>query len=625
MGCDVGAGEEPERRLDRVLLGPEEAPADRLAATAAELAAEGLRVVVTGTDEAVLAAVRDRLGATSPASEPAARPTVPEYGWLPLPVRGDLPVTAAELHRLVRLHARQTPEHDRRRRQAFPPEESVPTDDEVRALADPVVRSDLAARQLEPRLRDVLDRPDAGEVLAVLQEVKERLGEVLRHRRAWVVKIADLALGDPGGAAWHRLADQIDSIERLLETAAGLGDTVVEGVESSEEALQAFTALQDELDSGQSARRWFRGKTQRTAARLVESVLVDGEPVTDAAGASAVRRFLQVAAHSAALEQELAPLGVPMPPGTPREEMVEGLAGVRDALRSIARLVEASRRLADVLGPGPESPLPVASLEQAERVEWAGDALAAVREGEAARRDLEAAARTLEQSAARVMAAEDLEQPAPEVAELALCLRAAADAAYAEWLVKMRAGRRARRLAVQREELVARLADGAPGLPALLEADATETTWAPRIARWPEAWESARTRTEGAGTTPARVVPIYELAGGPGAAGGLDVIDVVDVVVLHDPDGEHSGDRAILDLAPRTVVLAGAAGPREVVLALAARAPVSGAEVRAATGLSADRSRTLLKQLVDAGELVRTGATSATRWHRSDRRDGAES
>jgi hypothetical protein len=42
--------------------------------------------------------------------------------------------------------------------------------------------------------------------------------------------------------------------------------------------------------------------------------------------------------------------------------------------------------------------------------------------------------------------------------------------------------------------------------------------------------------------------------------------------------------------------------------------------VRTATGLSPARSRDLLKQLVDAGELVRTGATSATRWHRADHR-----
>ncbi|WP_296604056.1 hypothetical protein, partial [Nocardioides sp.] len=55
--------------------------------------------------------------------------------------------------------------------------------------------------------------------------------------------------------------------------------------------------------------------------------------------------------------------------------------------------------------------------------------------------------------------------------------------------------------------------------------------------------------------------------------------------------------------------------PRQVVLALAARGPISGTDARAATGLSAARSRTLLQQLVAAGELVRTGATSATRWH----------
>lgn len=608
----MGGGEEP-RRLDRLAPGPGEAPEDLLATTAAALAAEGLRVVVTGSDAAVLDAVRARLADGAP--EPAEQVSDPGLRWLPLPVRGDLPLTAEELLRLVRLHARDTPEHRRRRRQAFPPEEAVPTEEHVRVLADRVTRSDLASRQLEPGLRDVLDRPDAGAVLAVIREVKARLGEVLGHRRAWVVRVADLALGDPQGAAWHRLSEQADSIERLLAAAADLGETVVEGVEPTAETRQAVTALQAELASGQPNRRWFRGKSQRTAARVLERARVDGEPVTDAAGAAAVRRFLDVAAHAAALEQALAPLGVPVPPATPRDAMVEGLTDVLDALRSVARLVDASRHLADVLGPGPVD-LPVGSLEEAERVQWAGDALAAVRQGEQARLELERAARTLEQAGVQLTAQEGLDQPAPEVAELVLCLRAAADTAYAEWLVQLRAGRRARRLAVLREELVARLAEVAPRLPALLEADATEPTWAPRIARWAEAWESARAVSEATTSTSALVVPLPELVGDPSAAGEPEV------VVLHDPSGEHAEDQAVLRLAPRTVVLGGPRSPSEVILELAARAPVSAADVRAATGLNADRARALLKRLVDAGELVRTGATSATRWHRVDRVDG---
>lgn len=486
----------------------------------------------------------------------------PALSWLPLPVRGDLPLTAEELQRLVRLHARETPEHGRRRRQAFPPEETVPSEEQVRRLADRVTRADLAARQLDPSLRDVLDRPDAAQVLDVIRDVKARLGEVLLHRRVWVAKVVDVALGDPDGDHWRRLAELADDIEHLIDTAAELGDAVVEGVEPSDETVQAFAALETELASGQPPRRWFRGKSQRTAARLLESARVDGEPVTDAAQASAVRRALEVDARAAALEEALAPLGVPVPSSTPRDALVDGLTIVRDALRAVARLVEATRRLTAVLGPGPVSVLPVGSFEEAERVGWAGDALAAVREGQRARIELEAAARTLEETAARVAVADGLDQPAPEVAELVLCLRAAADTAYGEWLVKMHTGRRAHRLGMLREQLVARLADTAPGLPALFEADATDATWAPRIARWAEAWEAARAVTEAEPVEP--VEP---------------------------------------------------ASPREVVLELAARGPVSGAEVRAATGLDAARSRALLRQLVDTGELVRTGATSATRWH----------
>ncbi|HEY0949326.1 hypothetical protein, partial [Nocardioides sp.] len=84
--------------------------------------------------------------------------------------------------------------------------------------------------------------------------------------------------------------------------------------------------------------------------------------------------------------------------------------------------------------------------------------------------------------------------------------------------------------------------------------------------------------------------------------------------------GTHAEDPAVLGLAPRTVGVTAPAGPREVVLTLAARGPVSGADVRTATGLNADKARVLLKQLVDEGELVRTGATSATRWHRPEPR-----
>ena len=592
------------------MLGAEDTPADVLVATAAGLVADGLDVVVTGTDTGVLAAARDRLAAELPA---APAPQVPDPGlrWLPLPVHGDPPVTEEELLRLVRLHARDTPEHRRRRRQAFPPEESVPTEEQVRRLADRVTRADLAARQLDPGLRDVLDRPDAGQVLTVIREVKARLGDVLEHRRAWVVKVADLALADPRGAGWRRVWGQAEPIERLIAVATELGDTLVEGVEPTPETRQAFTALEAQLTSGQQARRWFRGKAQRTAERLLESARVDGEPVADAAGAAAVLRFLEVADRAAELEAELGPVGVPVPPVTPREELVDGLTDVLGALRSVDRLVAIARRLLEVLGPGPVD-LAVGSVEQAERVQWAGDALAAVREGELARRELEEAARRLEQAAAEVMARDGLDQPAPEVAELVLCLRAAADTAYSEWLVKMHLGRRARRLAVLREELVARVAEGAPGLPPLLEADTAEATWTPRIARWAEAWEAARAASEAITAPPAVVVGLSELLAAAGAVG------TPDVVVVHDPPATHVEDLAARHLAPRTIVVAAPAGPREVVLELAARGPVSGADVRTATGLNADKARVLLKQLVDEGELVRTGATSATRWHQPE-------
>ena len=589
------------------MLGAEDAPSDVLVATATGLVADGLGVVVTGTDAAVLAQVRDRLATELPAA-PVPQVADPGLRWLPLPVHGDPPVTEDELLRLVRLHARDTPEHRRRRRQAFPAEEFVPSEEQVRVLADRVTRADLAARHLDPGLRDILDRPDAGEVLAVIREVKARLGDVLEHRRAWVVKVADLALADPHGADWRRVWGQTDAIERLIAVATELDDTVVEGVEPSAETLQAFTSLQAELASGQPARRWFRGKAQRTAARLLESARVDGEPVTDAAGAAAVLRFLEIADRTAGLEEVLAPLGVPVPPVTPRDELVDDLTDVLAALGSVDRLVVIARRLIEVLGPG-RGDLPVGSVEDAERVQWAGEALAAVREGELARRELESAARRLEQAAADVMRHDDLDQPAPEVAELVLCLRAAADMAYSEWLVKMHLGRRARRLAVLREELVARVAERAPGLPALLEADSAEAIWTPRIARWTQAWEAARAASEAMTAPPAAVVGLPELLAGA-AAGGTP-----DVVVVHDPAGAHVEDLAVLRLAPRTIVLTAPAGPREVVLALAVRGPVSGADVRTATGLNADKARVLLKQLVDEGELVRTGATSAARWH----------
>lgn len=616
---DVGdRGHDTWRGHDRVVLAPGEVPADRLATIVTGLVGEGLRVVVTGEDAAVLGEVGDRVGAALPGPETVPQVADPALQWLPLPVRGDLPLSVDELQRLVLLHARVTPEHERRRRQAFPPEETVPTDEQVRILADRVTRADLAARQLDPGLRDVLERPDATEVLAAIREVKARLGEVLRHRRAWVVRVVDLALGDPGAEAWQRLSAQTDSIERLLRAVADLDDTVVEGVPPSEEAVQAFAILEDEPAAGQPGRRWFRGRSQRTVARLLESARVNGEPVTDAAGASAVRRFLDVAAQSAELERQLAPLEVPVPPELPRDAMVDGYTEVLDSLRAISRLVDASRQLVDALGPGPLTQLPVASFEDVERVGWAGDALAAVREGELARRELETAARILEQSAAQVSAAEDLDQPAPEVAELALCLRAAADQAYADWHVKLGVGRRARRFAVLREELTARLAEGAPGLPALIEADATDAKWTPRIARWADAWEAAREVSEAPDVDVVRVLVLPELL-----EDGIEP-DGLDVVVVHDPAGEYAEDQRLLALAPRTVVLAEPAGPREAILELVGRGPVSGAEVRAATGLTPAQSRTLLKQLVDAGELVRTGATSATRWHRPDRVGGGD-
>ncbi|WP_121253725.1 hypothetical protein [Nocardioides ferulae] len=593
--------------------------------TVGALLADDLAVLVTGPDADALGRVAAELPAP-PAADPPSGP----HAWLPLPVRGDCPLTSDDLRRLVVLESRHTLERERRSRQRFPDEDEVPTADEVRDLADRSARAMLAARQLDPSLRDLLDRPDADDLLQAIRDLNARLGDVLGRGRPWVVRAADRALADPGASTWAELAGQAGSIDRVIAAYADLRGTRIENATTGDAALRAISALADRLADGEQLKRRFRSRVQRAAAPYLDGVLVDGEPVTDVAGVAAVRTHLEAWAQTAALEAELAPLGVPVPADGPRETVVAELLGIREALRAVDHLVEAARRLDELLASssGAAAAFELRSLDDVDRVRWAGDALTAVRDGELARREMEAAARTLAESGEPAGQGEGME-PAPELAELALCLRAGDATAYAEWLGKLEVGRRTHRLATLRSQLRDRLAAAAPGLVAQLDADSAEETWAPRIAQWPQAWEWAREASEQLPPAPPRVLGLDDLVADRAQACG------VDVVVLHDPAGKHVEDQRLRGLAPRTVVVteptarpevpatseapvppATPADPRDVVLALADRGPVSGAEVRAATGLSAARARTLLKRLVDDGELVRTGATSATRWHR---------
>lgn len=408
-----------------------------------------------------------------------------ELGWVPTPVEGEQPLTAAELHELLGLQAGHTPTHDVRREQTFPSASALPQAGEVRALADRVAQGDTAARSVDDRVRDLLARADTDllQLAGLLRETEDVLTRVRDAREPWPSRLADTVLSRRDPYLWSRAADHGAYVDGAVAADRHLGLTRVEGLDvPTDDARRAFTALADHLLAGGTLKKMFKSEAQKAAEPWLLTVRVDGQPVTDAAQARAVQAHLDVYAQARALEQLLAPLEVRVPTDGPRAVLVSQLLAVREGLAAVEALVAAVDRLSAALGFTHRAGL--ASVAEVERLCADGSALIATH-------DASLATAELERLAAAVEATVPEGTPPPEIASLAGALRGAHADAYDAALASLDGGRRLHTEAQRQAALRRRLLDASVGLVRLVEDDPSLGMWGDRLDRWSEAWSWA--------------------------------------------------------------------------------------------------------------------------------------
>ncbi|GAA1403659.1 hypothetical protein GCM10009613_65100 [Pseudonocardia kongjuensis] len=330
---------------------------DELARALAELADQGMRILLTGADAERLGAVRAAL--------PAA---------LGGRIVDRLPgLSSIDLRRLRRLLATVGRDRSARADQELPPEGALPSHAEVAACCR---RAD--------RVVDGTDGTD-GDGSGEARVLPGLLRDLDAERRAAVTQVARCVVGSLGSLAGEPDADRLRDV---------VGRLVHGGLRSEFESLQGLAARQrddrvrfaagppvqvleplpeggddvirhylDYLDGGGRIRSYFRPQPQRDAEPMLERFRVaGGEPYTYD-HVAAIVNHLDLARRDDEIARLCSLLGLPIPRSA--DELPE-LTDTLDRIAATARSVGALRH--DVLFLQQNSPVSVPDLETAERV-----------------------------------------------------------------------------------------------------------------------------------------------------------------------------------------------------------------------------------------------------------------
>jgi len=405
-----------------VLEGADDA---EVAVVAAALAREGLRVVVTAVDGTRL----DELA---------------------VPTLETSPLTAAEQRELRLLLATATPARRARAGQDLPPPLALPPAREVRALCERATDGPVPASGTAPLdgILAGLDEHRLAALAAVAGRVRRALASISPDWQRPVLR--DLVLSLNRATVDALLADAVHTLT-IADRARDLPPVVIAGPvpDWAGEALAEYHAY---LDGGGRSRRRFRSSLEREVQPILDVVRVDGEVPRDAAGVLAVIRHLELAGRLTSVDAGCRALGVPTP------DDVGDLRALVDGLREVDATAGAVGQLRhDVLFLHPSSPVAVPDLEAAGRV--ADAVLAAAEHGTSA-----AAGRRLAEIVTGLVGDGPADSVAPEHEDLVDALRRRDGDAYSAAVVRLVAARREQEDQFRCDELLLRLAEGAPAL-----------------------------------------------------------------------------------------------------------------------------------------------------------------
>ena len=409
------------------------------------------------------------------------------HGWLPVPILADTPpLTAEELHTLLSLHQRSSTERARRRRQVFP-ELSLPPIADLQNACDVIAQAPGAAtggevpgllRMLEGASPDTLTR-----IQGLCEQLRGALRDVdqldPRFQRA-----ADHVLSGQAHHLWGKTA-QIPELVRMAQEADRFVDThTVETPAVGRAAFDAYEALADKLDAGESWRtglsRFRRSDEQSAVEALGPLATVDGVAATTAPTVRIVAEHLRALDIARAVGVILHDLGIDIPLDGSRSRAVGILTHIDRDRTIVDALTARVRDVRDALqAVSPDAPR-IASIAQARSVGDSAHAIAAASSAEASRSWLESVAARVRDATVR--------GASPEGQALTQALHDADGAGIRAALDAWDVAVREHHEEMQLESLHTRLADAAPALAQAIADDPTNPDRSARLTSIDSAW-----------------------------------------------------------------------------------------------------------------------------------------
>ncbi|MFC5993477.1 AAA domain-containing protein [Pseudonocardia hispaniensis] len=436
----------------------------------------------------------------------AMNATADQDGWVGQGVRGELPLTTAQMDELLRLLRERGDRRASRRHQQLPEPGQLLAADRFAELAEAIARGDEARSGAEGGLVGALQDlpPDAlGELAPLCAEVSEATAALrqLPTQASWALSMADTLLAGGTEHLWQRAVEQLSAVDAALDhdRAAGFAPMTVATSIDVSDAARVFERLATYLENGGSLRRMFKSAEQKNAERFADSVRVEGEVPATVSAAGAAAHHLRVLAIARVLDSAFQPLRMGMPPDADRPVLVNAMVELRRSCAAVDRVLRAAaalRRLFAGLPPA-DRPTVVAVLDL-ERVATVAIAVTQARAAALARAELDAAANAL-------LSAVPPPARSPELTDLVDAHRVGDPARYEQALVALDRARREQSDQQRCDELLSRLRTASSTLAEDLEVNPGDSVWTQRLARWPQAWAHGCAATwVGEQTTPGR-------------------------------------------------------------------------------------------------------------------------
>lgn len=443
------------------------------------------------------------------------------------------------------LLATRTRERAGRINQLLPDPQAIPDPDEVAELCTMAGRPGYpptTSAELVPELLGALPAHRLNALIETAKQCDIAVSVLNRDGDApWSWDLLEALLF---GRSWQPFERLIELCTETIDLADGLRDAgdqlaVVGTIEADD--LRHLRRYADFLDSGGSARSYFRSPEQRAAEPVLRQLRLDNTPLKNSKILRQALAFVQLIGDIERIGDECRELDLPEPRDIPAvSRLLRRLETVAEAVRAVEILRH------EVLFIHPTSPVSMPDMEATEAVAKAIINSGSAAEMANARRRLAALAEEfsatlpprLNADTLRVDSLAELEAdgpgfgepgeptPAPEYLAAVNALREQQVPEYFEALRGIAAARHDQAEERRLSELLDRLREAAPGLA--------------------EAWQRVGGRTFAPGTV--RFQPVAELLT------GLPAADTVDVVLLAGADHIDPGYLAVAAAAPRLLV-----------------------------------------------------------------------